>query len=681
MGNNSNTIKIGCDDLNKKHTNRLINEKSPYLLQHAHNPVDWYPWGKEAFEKAKKEDKPIFLSIGYSTCHWCHVMERESFEDEQVAELLNEYFVSIKVDREERPDLDNIYMTITQAMTGSGGWPMNVFLTPDKKPIFAGTYFPKRSILDRVGIMDISYNINRAWKEKREDLIENSEDIIAKLSRINSNTNSEGDLSKEVLDKAFKEKSENFDRQYGGFGSSPKFPMGHNLMFLIRYYKENKNKEALEMIEQTLDSMYKGGIFDHIGFGFSRYSVDKKWLVPHFEKMLYDNAILAYAYLEGYQLTKKELYKEVAEKIFTYIIRDMTSEDGGFYSAEDADSEGVEGKFYVWSKRQVKELLGEAEGELVCNYFDITDQGNFEGENIPNLIKHDLALLEKSPDMTNRIHAYADMLFYKRETRIHPHKDDKILTSWNGLMIAALAFGGRILDKALFINVAKKSIDFIYDKLFEETRLLARYRDGEARYEGYLEDYAFLTWGLIEMYEATFEKKYLKKAKKLMDDTFELFWDDENGGFFINGHDSEELILRPKEIYDGAIPSGNSVAGFNMIKLSKMLEDESYMKKYEMMIKSFGQDISDMPSAHSFFLITYMDYLKNGKNIIIAHEREDELYKSMISEINKRYLPFTTVIMGNRELVDGKTTAYICENYACNMPINNIEEFIKQLNR
>ncbi|MGO1369696.1 MAG: thioredoxin domain-containing protein [Senegalia sp. (in: firmicutes)] len=679
MGNNSNTIKIGCDDLNKKHTNRLINEKSPYLLQHAHNPVDWYPWGKEAFEKAKKEDKPIFLSIGYSTCHWCHVMERESFEDEQVAELLNEYFVSIKVDREERPDLDNIYMTITQAMTGSGGWPMNVFLTPDKKPIFAGTYFPKRSILDRVGIMDISYNINRAWKEKREDLIENSEDIIAKLSRINSNTNSEGDLSKEVLDKAFKEKSENFDRQYGGFGSSPKFPMGHNLMFLIRYYKENKNKEALEMIEQTLDSMYKGGIFDHIGFGFSRYSVDKKWLVPHFEKMLYDNAILAYAYLEGYQLTKKELYKEVAEKIFTYIIRDMTSEDGGFYSAEDADSEGVEGKFYVWSKRQVKELLGEAEGELVCNYFDITDQGNFEGENIPNLIKHDLALLEKSPDMTNRIHAYADMLFYKRETRIHPHKDDKILTSWNGLMIAALAFGGRILDKALFINVAKKSIDFIYDKLFEETRLLARYRDGEARYEGYLEDYAFLTWGLIEMYEATFEKKYLKKAKKLMDDTFELFWDDENGGFFINGHDSEELILRPKEIYDGAIPSGNSVAGFNMIKLSKMLEDESYMKKYEMMIKSFGQDISDMPSAHSFFLITYMDYLKNGKNIIIAHEREDELYKSMISEINKRYLPFTTVIMGNRELVDGKTTAYICENYACNMPINNIEEFIKQL--
>lgn len=679
MGNNSNTIKIGCDDLNKKHTNRLINEKSPYLLQHAHNPVDWYPWGKEAFEKAKKEDKPIFLSIGYSTCHWCHVMERESFEDEQVAELLNEYFVSIKVDREERPDLDNIYMTITQAMTGSGGWPMNVFLTPDKKPIFAGTYFPKRSILDRVGIMDISYNINRAWKEKREDLIENSEDIIAKLSRINSNTNSEGDLSKEVLDKAFKEKSENFDRQYGGFGSSPKFPMGHNLMFLIRYYKENKNKEALEMIEQTLDSMYKGGIFDHIGFGFSRYSVDKKWLVPHFEKMLYDNAILAYAYLEGYQLTKKELYKEVAEKIFTYIIRDMTSEDGGFYSAEDADSEGVEGKFYVWSKRQVKELLGEAEGELVCNYFDITDQGNFEGENIPNLIKHDLALLEKSPDMTNRIHAYADMLFYKRETRIHPHKDDKILTSWNGLMIAALAFGGRILNKALFINVAKKSIDFIYDKLFEETRLLARYRDGEARYEGYLEDYAFLTWGLIEMYEATFEKKYLKKAKKLMDDTFELFWDDENGGFFINGHDSEELILRPKEIYDGAIPSGNSVAGFNMIKLSKMLEDESYMKKYEMMIKSFGQDISDMPSAHSFFLITYMDYLKNGKNIIIAHEREDELYKSMISEINKRYLPFTTVIMGNRELVDGKTTAYICENYACNMPINNIEEFIKQL--
>lgn len=434
MGNNINTrIKIGSDDVSEKHTNRLINEKSPYLLQHAYNPVDWYPWN----------------------------------------------------------------------------------------------------------------------------------------------------------DEAFKEKGEIFD---------PKFPRGHNLMFLTRYYKENNDKKALEMIEKTLDGMYKGGIFDHIGFGFFRYSVDNKWLVPHFEKTLYDNALLAYAYLEGYQATGKELYKEVAEKIFTYIIHDMTSDEGVFYSAEDADSEGEEGKFYVWSKDEIKSILGDEEGEVVCNYFDITDAGNFEGGNIPNLIKHDLKLLEKSPDLINRVHAYADMLFYKRDTRIRPHKDDKILTSWNGLMIAAFSYGGRILNKNLFINVAKKSIDFIYNNLFDESgRLLSRYRDGEARYKGNLEDYAFLTWGLIELYEATYEKDYLEKAKKLMDETFKLFWDDEKSGFFINNQ-------------DGSILSGDSIAAFNMIKLSKMLEDESYRQKYEEMIKSFGENIKQMTSAHSFFLISYIDY-------------------------------------------------------------------------
>ncbi|WP_130805679.1 thioredoxin domain-containing protein [Senegalia massiliensis] len=664
--------------MNEKNTNRLIDEKSPYLLQHAYNPVDWYPWGEEAFEKAKMEDKPIFLSIGYSTCHWCHVMGRESFEDEEVAELLNEYFVPIKVDREERPDLDNIYMTITQAMTGQGGWPMNVFLTPDKKPIYAGTYFPKRSILDRVGLMDILYNINKAWKEKREDIVENSEDIIQKLNNIQSSSNEE--LGKEVLEDVFNERKEDFDPKYGGFGTRPKFPMPHNLIFLIRFYKESNDEKALEMIEKTLDGMYKGGIFDHIGFGFSRYSVDEKWLVPHFEKMLYDNALLAYCYLEGYQVTGEELYKEVAEKIFTYIIRDMTSDKGGFYSAEDADSEGVEGKFYVWTKDEIKDILGDEAGEVVCNYFDITATGNFEGKNIPNLIKHDLNFIKKSPDLINRVHAYADMLFYTRENRIKPHKDDKILTSWNGLMIAAFAYGGRILNKPLFINRAKESIEFIYENLFDENgRLLARYRDGEARYKGYLEDYTFLTWGLIEIYEATFDDIYLERAKKLMNDTFRLFWDNENGGFFINGHDAEELVLRPKEIYDGAIPSGNSVAAFNIIKLSKMLEDESYKEKYTQMLKSFSSTIKNMPHAHSFFLLSYMEYIKNGKNIVIAYEKEDDLFHDIIKEINSIYLPFTTVVKGKRDLKDNKTTVYICENYSCNMPINNLEDFKKAL--
>ncbi|MBS4534897.1 thioredoxin domain-containing protein [Clostridium sp. D2Q-14] len=672
---------------NNKKSNRLANEKSPYLLQHAYNPVDWYPWGEEAFRKAKSEDKPIFLSIGYSTCHWCHVMERESFEDEEVAEVLNENFVAIKVDREERPDLDNIYMNITQAITGHGGWPMNVFITPSQKPIYAGTYFPKKSKYGRTGLTEILHKINNLWLDEKERLIESSEDIMEALNR--SNIEKEEGLEKTILKDIFIQNKRSFDIRYGGFGDKPKFPMAHNLLFLLRYWKYTENEDSIKMVSKTLENIYKGGIFDHIGFGFSRYSVDRKWLIPHFEKMLYDNALLVMAYIEAYQATKNILYKEIAKKTITYVLRDMTSQEGGFYSAEDADSEGEEGKFYVWTPQEIKEVLGEGNGEIYCEYYDITDRGNFEGKNIPNLIEKDI----KKENIG--LEEMRKKLFKYREERVHPHKDDKVLTSWNGLMIAALSMAGRVLDREEYILAAEKSIKFIYKNLFnDEGRLLARYRDGEAKFLGYLDDYAFLTWGLIELYESTFNVEYLNKAKQLMEESFNLFWDDNEGGFYLYGHDAEELVLRPKEIYDGAIPSGNSVAALNMLRIDRMAEREEYTEKFRNMVKNFSGEIKNNPFSHSFFLIAYMYYMKSGKSIVISVDEKDRLYKSIIKEINDRYLPFISIVVNDgdlrlqkivsdikeKKLIDNKTTVYICENFTCSMPINELEQFKEQLN-
>jgi len=421
---------------NQKIPNRLANEKSPYLLQHQYNPVDWYPWGEEAFEKAKEEDKPVFLSIGYSTCHWCHVMERESFEDEEVAEVLNKYYISIKVDREERTDVDAIYMAVCQALTGQGGWPLTIFMTPDKKPFFAGTYFPKERKYGRSGIIEILEELQDAWENKRDKVLSAGESVVKGIE--NKYFKSEaGAVEREALDHAYRYYEQSFDSIYGGFGEAPKFPTPHNLTFLLRYWKMSGNKKALDMVEKTLQSMYQGGMYDHVGWGFSRYSTDKKWLVPHFEKMLYDNALLAIAYLECYQATQNEFYARVAREIFSYVLRDMTSEEGGFFSAEDADSEGVEGKFYVWSLDEVFDVLGRESGKAFCQTFDISNAGNFEGENIPNIIGKDL---NTGQDLKNE----REKLFLHREKRIHPLKDDKILTAWNGLMIAALATGARV---------------------------------------------------------------------------------------------------------------------------------------------------------------------------------------------------------------------------------------------
>lgn len=669
-------------NLNKA-PNRLINEKSPYLLQHAYNPVNWYPWGEEAFEKAKIENKPIFLSIGYSTCHWCHVMEKESFEDDEVAKVLNDNYVAIKVDREERPDIDSIYMNFCQAYTGSGGWPLNIVTTPDRKPFFAGTYFPKKSRFGIKGIIEILNSINQLWLEDNKRVLQSSEDLVNYMKNNSSNTE-EGILNKDIIEKAVNDLREHFEESYGGFGNEPKFPTIHYILFLLRYYEKNKDDEILTIIDKTLEGMYKGGIFDHIGFGFARYSTDIRWLVPHFEKMLYDNALLSMAYVEAYKLTKKELYKRVADNIFTYILRDMTSKDGGFYSAEDADSEGREGKFYLWSLEEIENILNEEEFKLYTRFYDITTDGNFEGDNIPNLIDTDLKELVPYEEQLERIRK---KLFNYREERIYPYKDDKILTSWNGLMIASLALGGRLLDNKRYIECSEKALKFILKNLIdEEGRLYTRYRDKHRAHKGIIDDYAFLIWAIIECYESTFKIEYLKTAIKLADEMIELFWDEENEGFFLYGNDDEQLIIRPKEIYDGAIPSGNGVASLVLLKLYYITDLDRYVNIVDRNFKVFGGKIKENPMYYLFSLIAYMYREYNVREIAIVGEDKKEI-DDILKEINNRYSSFNIVtlrkkdgVLQPKEMVDNKTTIYVCENYNCKTPITDINELKNILN-
>lgn len=642
-------------------TNRLINEKSPYLLQHAHNPVDWYPWGDEAFDKAKKEDKPVFLSIGYSTCHWCHVMERESFEDNEVAEILNKGFVSIKVDREERPDIDTIYMAVCQALTNHGGWPLTVIMTPEKKPFFAGTYFPKTSSRGMPGLMDILTRVTKLWAARRDELLKAGHDITATIQNSMFRP-APGDISENALHRAFRHYDNTFDPEFGGFGRAPKFPSAHNLSFLLRYWKLTGLERALEMVEKTLDSMYLGGIYDHIGYGFARYSTDREWLVPHFEKMLYDNALLSIAYLEAYQVTGKGQYAKAAREIFTYVLRDMTSPRGGFYSAEDADSEGEEGKFYLWTPEEVREVLGEDDGSRFCRDYDITPNGNFEGKSIPNLIG--AGYIEgHGQDREN--------LFRKREERIHPFKDDKILTGWNGLMIAAMALGSRVLGEKKYSDAAEKSASFIMDKLRrKDGRLLARYRDGEAAYLAYAEDYAYLIWGLIELYQATFDPIYLDRAQELNTDLLRLFWDQEEGGLFQYGSDAENLIARPKEVYDGAVPSANSVAVVNFLRLARLTGDQNLEQTARRQFNAFGGTVSETPIGYPFFLTGVHLDLAPPVEITITGNLQAEETKEMVMAINRHFIPEAVLKFKAGE---GQTTAHICRNYSCLAPITDIK--------
>ncbi|MBA4537146.1 thioredoxin domain-containing protein [Bacillus aquiflavi] len=676
---------------NKK-PNRLIAEKSPYLLQHAYNPVEWYPWGQEAFEKAKAENKPIFLSIGYSTCHWCHVMERESFEDEAVAKLINERFVSIKVDREERPDIDSVYMNVCQMLTGQGGWPLNVFLTPDLKPFYAGTYFPKESRYGRPGIVDAITQLSDKYHHERERIDSVAGQITESLQQAAKRTGTKK-LSARILHKTYEQLSNSFDSIYGGFGGAPKFPIPHHLMYLLRYYKWTDAELALKMVEKTLDSMANGGIYDHVGFGFARYSTDQMWLVPHFEKMLYDNALLLYVYSEAYQVTKKDTYEKIVAEIIQFIKKEMTDQHTAFYSALDADSEGIEGKYYVWSKQEVISILGEQLGPYYCDLYDITENGNFEGKNIPNLIHTNVLSVSEKYGFTveegkQQLEKARQRLFEERSKRARPHLDDKVLTSWNALMIAGLTKAAKVFNKEEYRQLAEKAFSFIENTMFRHDRLMARYREGEVKYEAYLDDYAFLLWAAIELYELTFEVHYLQTALRLAERMKDSFWDDEKGGFFFTSKEAKAVLVREKQIADGALPSGNSVAAVQLIKLSHLTGEMKWREMTEKMLTTFEQDVSSYGASFTYFLQSILLMEMGLKEVVILGNNPDVM--EMLTTVRKQFLPETIVLntddpkrlehvspfAGQYEKI-AETTIYICENFACQQPLTDINKALE----
>ena len=678
-----------------KSTNRLANEKSPYLLQHAHNPVDWYPWSEESFEKAEELDRPIFLSIGYSTCHWCHVMERESFEDREVAKLLNEHFVSVKVDREERPDVDHIYMTVCQAMTGRGGWPLTVIMTPDRKPFYAGTYFPKESKHGLPGLMDVLRTVTRKWEGNRAEIDRISDSIVDSIEP-HLHTSRKGDLQEPVLHEGYQVLRDSFDGQYGGFGQAPKFPTPHNLGFLLRYWRWTGEEQALAMVEKTLQSMHDGGIYDHLGYGFSRYSVDREWLVPHFEKMLYDNALLATAYLECYQATGDEGYGRVADEIFQYVLRDMTSSEGGFYSAEDADSEGEEGKFYVWSPAEIREALGEEMGDRFCQWYGVTEEGNFEGKNILNRIGRDAEGAD-SREWQEELEQARVRLLATRDERVRPHKDDKILTSWNALMITALARGSRILGNKDYLDSAVRAARFIWSQLRDDRgRLMARYRDGESAHLGYVDDYAFLIRSLLDLYDADMKPIWLERAIHLQDEQDRLFWDDEAGGYFFYGTDAEELLARPKMFHDGAVPSGNSVSALNLFHLGRLTAEEAYGSRGEQLLESFSGEISRQPAGYGHALSATLFALFPGREVVVASERDPNEVRRELEPLARTFAPEVTLLYRLRgdgysglealalftqamKADGGETTFYVCHDHACQQPTRELSEVLAGL--
>ncbi|MGD9818072.1 MAG: thioredoxin domain-containing protein [Desulfomonilaceae bacterium] len=689
--------------------NRLINEKSPYLLQHAYNPVDWFPWGEEAFFKAKQEDRPIFLSIGYSTCHWCHVMETESFEDAQVADLMNDTFVAIKVDREERPDIDHIYMTVCQMMTGGGGWPLNIIMTPDKKPFFAGTYFPKESHHGRIGMIDLAPRIKQLWSDNRDEVVEASRKVTSALNQIPDDAPGAG-LNMNDLREAYTQLAQRFDTARGGFSQAPKFPTPHNLLFLMRYAKRTSEKSVLAMVEKTLENMRRGGIYDHIGFGFHRYSTDNEWLVPHFEKMLYDQAMIALAYTEAYQITGNSQYRKTVEEIFEYVLRDMTSKDGAFFSAEDADSEGIEGKFYVWSLDEMLQILSAGEARVACKIFGIRAEGNFKEESTghltgDNIIHLDRSLAQNASELGMSLEQLEEIfekirikLFTEREKRTHPYKDDKILTDWNGLMIASLAKASQAFGDLKYAKAAMRSADFIIKKMRDEKgRPLHRYRDGDAGLPAHVDDYAFLIWGLIELYEATFVLDYLKIALELNDDFLDRFWEKSVGGFYFTAHDTEETLVRKKELYDGATPSGNSVAALNLIRLARLTSNLDLEEKANRILEVFTGIVSKFPSGYTHLLMA-VDYALGPSYEIVLVAREDsEDYLEFKQKLQQPFVPNKVIIFkpvggqAEKELVnlaqftrehtclDGKPTAYICKNFRCELPSTDLIKTLEMM--
>jgi len=689
----------------EKKPNRLIREKSLYLRQHAYNPVDWFPWGEEAFKKALEEDKPLFISIGYSSCHWCHVMEKESFEDPEIAEILNKYFVPVKVDREEHPDVDAFYMDACIALNGHGGWPLTVFATPDKKPFFVGTYFPKESQWGRPGLKELLLYIADLWRRDREKLLNSAEKILSALrERRDYAPAGKATPTDEILHLAFHQLRELFDEEYGGFGEAPKFPTPHKLLFLNRYHYRYGNRDALQMVDKTLLRMRLGGVYDHLGGGFHRYSTDRYWLLPHFEKMLYDQGMLIFAYTEGYQLLKRDLYRETVEETIRYLEREMLSPEGGFYSSQDADSEGEEGKYYTWSYRELKEVLSEEELQIAEKVFNLSPEGNYleeatkrrTGRNILHMEKTTEELAKelglKPEDLKRVLENIKNKLFGERERRIKPSTDTKTLTDWNGLVIAAVAYAGRTFNNPRWIDLARRAADFILEKLATpEGKLYHRYAEGEVKYEGTLDDYAYTIWGLLELHKATLEGRYLEKALLFAEYLIKHFWDEENGGFYLTADYKTDFPLRKKEYYDGAIPSGNSVAAYNLIRLGRLLGKGELEEYGRHTLEAMAPHIARAPVGYTFALVA-LDLLLNGsKELFIVPAEGDEGYKDLLREINPKFLPDVDWIkvdqtvrrfsefLKNLHPRERKTTYYLCRNYACGQPTDDWKEVLKEL--
>ncbi len=679
--------------------NRLIFEKSPYLLQHAENPLNWYPWGEQAFARARREDKPVFLSIGYSTCHWCHVMEQESFEDQAVADLINRHFIAIKVDREERPDIDNAYMTVCQMMTGSGGWPLNLVLAPDKKPFFAATYIPKTPRGGMVGLIQLMKKVAELWRADRARLEQTGLEVGEALERLEQETMDRQPLDDTPLRKAFNEFLESFDRRHAGFDSAPKFPTPHNLSLLLRIGLRYGDDRATRMALQTLQAMRLGGIYDQVGFGIHRYSVDAGWLVPHFEKMLYDQALVALACVEGYQVSADEFYSQTAKEILEYVTRDLSDAEGGFYCGEDADSEGAEGTFYVWTPEQVRKVLGEDLGNVFCRSYGITEQGNFEGKSIPHL-EEDIATLARrvkvDPGELERLLASARQpLFEARSGRIHPHRDDKVLTGWNGLAIAALARAGAVLEKPDLVDAATRAGDFILTRLRRgDGRLLRRWRLGEAAIPAFLEDYGFFIWGLIELYQAGFESRFLKQALELTGQMEQLFSDGQ-GGYFDTGSDAETVLSRGRSLHDGALPSGNSVAALNLLRLGRMTGQTALEERGEQLLTARFGPLAAHPRAYSQALIALDFALGPATEVVLAPAADGRPPAALLQTLRRRFLPSMVTLFNRPEdadlpaiaplatgkgPVDGRGAAYPCRDRTCRAPVTTAAELDQILN-
>jgi uncharacterized protein YyaL (SSP411 family) len=675
-----------------KHTNRLIHETSPYLLQHAHNPVDWYSWGDEAFQKAKSQNRPILLSIGYSACHWCHVMERESFEDEKIAALMNDLFVNIKVDREERPDLDEIYMNAVQMLTGRGGWPMTVFLTPEGKPFYGGTYFPPEDRYGVPGFPKILQGVANAYREKTQDVGRSVEQILAALQRMSLSTESQQPFSSDIIAQSAEQLAQAYDTDHGGLGKAPKFPNVGVYELFLRHYHHSKKSRFLEMVTHTLTKMARGGIYDHLGGGFHRYSVDEKWLVPHFEKMLYDNAQLVRIYAQVYCVTGEPLFKQVVDETMNYLLREMLHTEGGFYSTQDADSEGEEGKFFVWSETEITRIVGEESSEIFCRIYDVSEEGNFEEKNI----LHPILTLEQASKFFRRdlreieslVSDAKGKLFQEREKRPKPFRDEKILTSWNGLMLSGLAEAIKISRQPAYLEAANRTVDFIFTKMFRDGRLLHTYKSGTGKILGYLDDYAFLAAGLLDLFEASVNRAHLDRALELAEIMLHEFWDEAGGGFFYTGRSHERLIAQSKPIFDGSIPSGNAVATQVLLRLYHYTGKEDYLKRAERILRAYYNAMENQPFGFAHMLAALDFYLQKPKEVVLVGDKKDPETAELLTKIHSLYLPNMTLqlaspddslekissLLAGKKQFEGKATVYVCHNFTCSRPVVEWDE-------